>query len=62
MTSRANRASKPLMIASTGFVLIWVFIAAFPFVWTLWGSFKVQGDFFLKSRLALCAQWDAHSD
>jgi multiple sugar transport system permease protein len=21
-------------------------MAAFPFVWTLWGSFKVQGDFF----------------
>jgi len=27
-------------------VLIWLLIAGFPFVWTLWGSFKVQGDFF----------------
>ncbi|HBK10804.1 MAG TPA: ABC transporter permease, partial [Planktomarina temperata] len=41
MTSRASKASKPLMIASTSFVLIWIFVAAFPFVWTLWGSFKV---------------------
>ena len=49
MTSRASKASKPLMIASTSFVLIWIFVAAFPFVWTLWGSFKVQGDFFSKA-------------
>ena len=49
MASRANKASKPLMIASTSFVLIWIIIAAFPFVWTLWGSFKVQGDFFSKA-------------
>ena len=49
MASRANKASKPLMIASTSFVLIWIVIAAFPFVWTLWGSFKVQGDFFSKA-------------
>ncbi len=25
---------------------VWVIMAAFPFLWTLWGSFKVQADFF----------------
>ena len=24
-------------------------VAVFPFLWTLWGSFKVQGDFFSKA-------------
>ncbi|MEZ5800639.1 MAG: hypothetical protein R3D29_09435 [Nitratireductor sp.] len=28
------------------FLLIWLVIASFPFLWTLWGSFKVEGDFF----------------
>jgi len=31
-----------------GFIGLWLFLAAFPFVWTLWGSFKVQSDFFSK--------------
>ena len=31
---------------ATGFVLLWLIVAAFPFAWTVWGSFKVQGDFF----------------
>lgn len=30
-------------------VLLWVLMAGFPFLWTLWGSFKVQGDFFSKA-------------
>jgi multiple sugar transport system permease protein len=28
---------------------VWIVLAAFPFLWTLWGSFKVQGDFFSKA-------------
>lgn len=32
--------------AAIGFITLWLLMAAFPFVWTLWGSFKVQGDFF----------------
>jgi len=35
-----------LRIASSGFVLVWFILAAFPFFWTLWGSFKVELDFF----------------
>lgn len=30
-------------------VFFWVLMAGFPFLWTLWGSFKVQGDFFSKA-------------
>lgn len=43
-------ARSPLLVTVSGvLVLIWVLIAAFPFLWTLWGSFKVQGDFFSKA-------------
>ena len=46
MKSRAERQPLPVMLLCTGFVAIWVITAAFPFLWTLWGSFKVQADFF----------------
>ncbi len=46
----ANSAPRPLPPALTalasGFVILWVILAAFPFIWTVWGSFKVQADFF----------------
>lgn len=38
-----------LSIFTFSMVATWLFIAAFPFVWTLWGSFKVQADFFSKA-------------
>ena len=38
-----------LSIFSFSLVATWLFIAAFPFLWTLWGSFKVQADFFSKA-------------
>ena len=31
---------------------LWILVAAFPFFWTLWGSFKVEGDFFSKADWA----------
>ena len=31
------------------FVSVWLICASFPFFWTMWGSFKVQGDFFSKA-------------
>ena len=49
MASMASRRSPALAFFATGFVLLWVVIASFPFLWTLWGSFKVQGDFFSKA-------------
>ena len=36
----------PLNILITLFIVIWVVLAAFPFLWTVWGSFKVEPDFF----------------
>ncbi|WP_170134054.1 carbohydrate ABC transporter permease [Palleronia aestuarii] len=32
-----------------GFLAVWLLVAAFPFFWTLWGSFKVEADFFSRS-------------
>lgn len=48
MTTATLRQPLAIKLASTGFALFWVLLAAFPFAWTLWGSFKVQGDFFSK--------------
>jgi len=46
MASTAQRMPRGLRIASTLFVIFWFILAAFPFFWTLWGSFKVELDFF----------------
>lgn len=35
-----------------GILGLWLIMAAFPFFWTLWGSFKVEGDFFSKADWA----------
>jgi ABC-type glycerol-3-phosphate transport system permease component len=44
--SVANRRPLTLNAFATAFVVLWLIVAAFPFVWTVWGSFKVEGDFF----------------
>ena len=49
MASAINKRPKPALIVAIGFVGIWFIIASFPFVWTFWGSFKVQGDFFSRA-------------
>lgn len=41
-----GRRSPLLATLSMALVALWVLVAAFPFLWTLWGSFKVQADFF----------------
>ncbi len=46
MASRAQRMPTSLRVASSLFVLLWFVLAAFPFLWTVWGSFKVELDFF----------------
>ncbi len=46
MASRAQRMPAGLRIASSAFVILWFILAAFPFIWTVWGSFKVELDFF----------------
>lgn len=50
MANPALRQPPALRIFSSGFVALWLIVAAFPFVWTLWGSFKVQGDFFSRQN------------
>ncbi len=50
--SKATRLSPTTKIVAYGFLSLWLVMAAFPFVWTLWGSFKVEGDFFSKADWA----------
>ena len=47
-TASSKRLTTGTLVA---FALIglWLVIAAFPFFWTIWGSFKVEGDFFSKA-------------
>jgi len=49
MTTTAQRRSPTLRFFLTTFIIVWLVIASFPFLWTVWGSFKVQGDFFSKA-------------
>ena len=49
MTTKALSRTTPLTVISFALVAAWLVIAAFPFLWTLWGSFKVQADFFSKA-------------
>ena len=37
-----------LNVLSLSFIMIWLILASVPFLWTLWGSFKVEADFFSK--------------
>lgn len=49
MATQAQNRLTPFKIFSYAMVITWLVIAAFPFLWTFWGSFKVQGDFFSKA-------------
>ena len=46
MTLASKRRSISLRIVIYVFAALWLLVAAFPFVWTFWGSFKVELDFF----------------
>lgn len=48
-TSIADRRPLAIQAVLMGFLALWILVAAFPFLWTLWGSFKVEGDFFSKA-------------
>ena len=45
----ARRSHSLLGWFATSMVIFWLLIAVGPFIWTFWGSFKVQGDFFSKA-------------
>ena len=42
----AQKRPLGLNVLIYALIAIWVIMAAFPFLWTVWGSFKVEVDFF----------------
>lgn len=52
MNSKAQKRPVSLRILAICFLTFWMLLAAFPFLWTLWGSLKVEGDFFSKANWA----------
>lgn len=46
MSATVGKQPLYLKAAISGFVILWLIVAAFPFLWTVWGSFKVEADFF----------------
>ncbi|MEL6688703.1 MAG: carbohydrate ABC transporter permease [Pseudomonadota bacterium] len=49
MATKAQSRLTAGKVISLGLVALWLIIAAFPFLWTAWGSLKVEGDFFSKA-------------
>ena len=49
MTSSSKNNAPLLTWFTTSMVVLWLLIAIGPFIWTVWGSFKVEGDFFSKA-------------
>jgi trehalose/maltose transport system permease protein len=49
MAAQLNKPSAKLQVLISAFIIIWLIVAAFPFLWTLWGSFKMEADFFSKA-------------
>lgn len=54
MTDAIHGRPTGLRILTTTFLAVWLVMALFPFAWTVWGSFKVEPDFF--SRVSF---WNA---
>lgn len=52
MSVETQKRSAALNVLIFGILGAWLLLAAFPFLWTLWGSFKVEGDFFSKANWA----------
>ena len=52
MAARTMRQPPFVRFMVISFLVLWLIVAAFPFLWTLWGSFKVEGDFFSKADWA----------
>lgn len=49
MSTQSQNRVTIFKAMSYALVALWLLIAAFPFLWTFWGSFKVQADFFSKA-------------
>lgn len=52
MASKAQQKPFSLTLFTIIVLGVWMMLAAFPFLWTLWGSLKVEGDFFSKANWA----------
>ena len=50
MSDLTTKPSKFWILMIGFFLAVWLTLAAFPFLWTVWGSFKVEGDFFSKAN------------
>ena len=46
---RTQRRPASLQMLISVSLVLWIVVAAFPFVWTLWGSFKIEADFFSRA-------------
>ncbi|MFL2812425.1 MAG: carbohydrate ABC transporter permease [Paracoccaceae bacterium] len=46
MAVKLEKRPTSLKVLIYTFIIIWLIVAAFPFIWTVWGSFKVELDFF----------------
>ncbi|MBX2886493.1 MAG: carbohydrate ABC transporter permease [Granulosicoccus sp.] len=49
MSDNNKRSPSLLTWFASSLIVLWLLIAIGPFIWTVWGSFKVQGDFFSKA-------------
>ena len=49
MTSSSKNNAPLLTWFASSMVVLWLLIASGPFIWTVGGSFKVEGDFFSKA-------------
>ena len=49
MINHSLKLPISLKVSISIFIVFWLIIAAFPFIWTLWGSFKIEADFFSKA-------------
>ena len=49
MKSSSKNNAPLLTWFATSMVVLWLLVAIGPFIWTVWGSFKVEGDFFSKA-------------
>lgn len=49
MADKSNTRFSTGNVIAMALVGLWLIIAAFPFLWTVWGSFKVESDFFSKA-------------
>ncbi len=45
MKKSAQVHPRTIKLLAAGIVLTWLILATLPFLWTLWGSFKVESDF-----------------